>query len=334
MGGEIKDGLPLVSIVTPTLNSEKWIEICINSVLNQNYPKIEHIIIDGDSTDRTLEICHRYSHLIVHSGKDRGQSHAINKGFAMARGEILAWLCADDEYEPGAVSAAVKGIMAGHNVIMGFSRYIDAEGNVVVDHPSNPYPYYEHDMFLQFWKYHPISQPATFWTRNMWEVCGPLREDLYFAMDYDLWLRMSKRCRFQRVNVYTAKYRIHPEAKCFADNYGPRIELIRVSRQYWPSKLKSCFWKLYMAYLLTKGPITQHYADGEALLDETIKCLDSSERVKAVLNFTKAHCKHLATPFLPKYRLTLKRVLKEGIGPAWFWLFGKKTWHTFRRTRK
>ena len=82
-----------MSIVTPVFNGAKWIESCIRSVQNQDYPKIEHIIVDGESTDGTLEICRKYPHLVIHSEKDRGQSHAINKGFTMAQGGILAWLC-------------------------------------------------------------------------------------------------------------------------------------------------------------------------------------------------------------------------------------------------
>jgi glycosyltransferase involved in cell wall biosynthesis len=326
--------LPVVSIVTPVLNCVKWIEHCIKSVMMQDYPKIEHIIVDGGSTDGTLEICQRYPHLIMHSKKDRGQSHAINKGFAMAQGEILAWLCADDEYEPGAVPLAVKNIILGHDVVMGFSRFIDAGGNVIAGHPADVYPYYDNDMFLRFWRYNPISQPATFWTRKMWEMCGPLREKLDFAMDYDLWLRMSNKCRFERIPIYLAKYRIHPEAKCFSDNYRSRIELIRASRQYWPSKWRSAFWKLYLGYIFTKNPITQHYTDGEVWLEKTIKSLDSSKRWRALFLFIKTHYKHFAAPYLPDYKPTFKRVLCEAVGPPWFWRLGKKIWLSFRRKDK
>ncbi len=146
-------GLPLVSIITPVFNGARWIDACIRSVLQQDYPRIEHIIVDGGSADETLEICKKYPHLVIHSKKDRGQSHAINKGFAMAQGSILAWLCADDEYEPGAVSAVVKDIQLGHSVVMGYSRFTDADGNFMSDHPANQYSYYSHYMFLRFWRY-------------------------------------------------------------------------------------------------------------------------------------------------------------------------------------
>ncbi|MFX0199791.1 MAG: glycosyltransferase [Candidatus Hodarchaeota archaeon] len=323
--------LPLVSIVTPVFNGAKWIEPCIKSVLSQDYPKIEHIIVDGGSTDSTVLICQSYPHLIVHSEKDRGQSHAINKGFAMAQGDILAWLCSDDEFEPGAIYSAVRGIMSGHSVVMGFSRFIDAVDRVLGEHPANAYSYYDHAMLVRFWKYNTISQPATFWTRRMWDTCGPLKESLYFAMDYDLWLKMSQRSAFERVNAYTAKYRIHPEAKCFSDNYRPRIELIKVSRQYWPSRWKPGFWKLHLGYLFSRGEITQHFTDGERLLQKSMRCLDDSKRLKAIFLFVKAHYKHFATPFLPNYKLAIKGILKEGVGPAWFWRFGNKIWHFLRK---
>ena len=325
--------LPLVSIVTPVFNCAQWIDSCIQSVLNQNYPKIEHIIIDGGSTDGTLDICKKYPHLEIHTKKDRGQSHAINKGFAMAHGEVLAWLCGDDEYEPNAITIAVQEIIGGRDVVMGYSRFIDAEGNFMAEHPSNIHHNYDHSMLLNFWKYNPISQPATFWRRKIWNTCGPLKENLFFAMDYDLWLRISQKTVFKRIEAYFSKYRIHPKAKCFADNYGSKIELINVSRQYWPAKWNPRFWKLYVSYAVTKSNIAKHFSDGEKLLGETIKCLDGSKRWRALFLFFKAHFLHFATPYLPNYIPVLERILKESIGPGWFWNQVGKAWYYFRRKK-
>ena len=319
--------VPLVSVVTPVYNAELWIERCIQSVREQDYPKIEHIIVDGGSTDRTLDVCRKYPHLVIHSRKDRGQSHAINKGFSMAQGEILAWLCADDEYEPGAIRAAVKGIIAGNDVVMGYSRFVDAGGNYLAEHPSNVHPYYDHDMLLRFWKYGTISQPATLWTRKAWERYGPLRENLQFAMDYDLWLRMSKKTVFSHIDAYVAKYCIHPNAKCFSDNYGSRIELIKVSKAYWPPKWTYGYWQLSVQYILSHGGNTTHYADAEGLLHSAEKNLADNKRIKAIGCFVLAHIRHPAAPLMPGYMITLKKIVAQGIGPRWFWSFSRKSFY-------
>lgn len=235
----------------------------------------------------------------------------------MACGEILAWLCADDEYEVNAVSQAVLETQKGPQFVVGKSRFTDAEGNILFDHQGNSYEFYDHDMLLRFWKYPTISQPATFWRRELWESCGPLRENLYFAMDYDLWLRMSRATRFTRIPAYFARYCIHPDAKCFSDNYGSKIELIKVSRQYWPSKWNPGYWKLYLGYIFSGNGITQHYTDAERLLNGALVHLDKNEQGKAVLSFIEAHIKHLPTPLMPDYPIFLKRVLFEGFCPPW-----------------
>jgi glycosyltransferase involved in cell wall biosynthesis len=250
----------------------------------------------------------------------------------MAQGDILAWLCADDEYEPGAIQKAVKGIIAGNDVVMGYSRFIDAGGNYLSEHPANVHPHYDHDMLLRFWKYGTISQPATFWTKKIWETCGPIKENLYFAMDYDLWLRMSQKTFFSHIDAYVAKYRIHPDAKCFSDNYGSRLELIEVSRNYWPARWKPGYWRLLFHYYFSYGGNTKHYADAEKRLNAAKENLDIHKRIKAILSFSVAHLIHPATPLMPGYKMVLKRILGEGVGPLWFWRFCRKVF--YRLTRK
>ncbi|MBN1277361.1 MAG: hypothetical protein JXA35_07690, partial [Deltaproteobacteria bacterium] len=208
----------------------------------------------------------------------------------------------------------------------------DERGEVILEHPANQHPFYNHRMLTEFWEYTPISQPAVFWKRDLWEACGPLRENLYFAMDYDLWMRMSRKTDFSLVDAYVARYRIHPDAKCFSDNYGSRIELIKVSRQYWPSRLKPRYWSLLFKYLFSKNSITQHYSDGQRYMDAAVNYLNAHKRLRAIACFCKAHFKHFRTPSLPGYRPVLKGVLAKGIGPRWFWRSGRRVFNfVFRR---
>ena len=125
---------PLVSIVTPSYNHGRYIEETIQSVLNQDYPNLEYLVIDGGSSDNTVEILKKYEgRLTWISEKDRGQADAINKGFRMANGEILAWLNSDDTYLPGAVQHSVRYLEAHSEVAMlyGEGYHIDAEGEFI-----------------------------------------------------------------------------------------------------------------------------------------------------------------------------------------------------------
>src|SRR4030095_6506219 len=137
-----QDDRPLVSIITPSFNQARYIEATIQSVLSQDYPRIEYLIVDGGSTDETVEIIKKYEGRLAWSvsEQDQGQTDAINKGFGHTNGQILAWLNSDDTYEPGAVSAAVKYLLDHPDVgmVYGDCNFINEDGRVIGKFGSDP----------------------------------------------------------------------------------------------------------------------------------------------------------------------------------------------------
>jgi Glycosyltransferases involved in cell wall biogenesis len=132
--------LPIVSIVTPSLDQGRFIEETIKSVLEQDYPRLEHIVVDGGSTDETLDVLRRYPHLTWISEPDAGQADAVNKGFGMARGDVFGWLNADDLYLPGAVSVAVQALReTGAGLVHAGWRQIDEHGATIRDIAPVPF---------------------------------------------------------------------------------------------------------------------------------------------------------------------------------------------------
>jgi glycosyltransferase involved in cell wall biosynthesis len=208
---------PKISIITPSFNQAAFIENTINSVLSQNYPKIEYIVLDGGSTDGTIDILHRYDSKIRWiSEKDLGQSNALNKGFRMASGDIFAYLNSDDTYEPGAllkVGEFFKEHAEAHWVT-GKCKIIDKEGFEIRKFVSA----YK-NMWLNIHSYNAllvldyISQPSTFWSREIVNKVGLYDESLYYTMDYDYSLRIGKLFKLNLINDYLANFRIHPAAK-------------------------------------------------------------------------------------------------------------------------
>src|SRR5512139_1414374 len=137
--------LPLVSIITPSYNQARFLETTIRSVLDQDYPNLEYLIVDGGSTDGSREIIQRYSDRLAWwvSERDQGQTDAINKGFARARGEILAWLNSDDTYLPGAIQGAVDFLQdhPGVGMVYGDANLIDEQSNVIGKFPARQTDY-------------------------------------------------------------------------------------------------------------------------------------------------------------------------------------------------
>jgi len=254
--------LPLVSIVTPVSNGEEWVEKCIKSVSTQDYPCIEHIIVGRSFTDETLEFCAGFPNVVLCSSNDMGQVHAINTGFSMAKGDILAWLCPNDQYEPGAISAVVKELLRGHLLVMGRSRFINERDEILFDHPASKYSEYSHEMLLRFWRFPTISQPTVFWRRSLWESSGPLREDLSVASDYDLWLKMSAITKIKMISAYITTCRITSQTEVSQANYAASKEMIKVSIKFWPGWWRITFWRLLISYFLNRHSFGRHHLEG------------------------------------------------------------------------
>lgn len=241
---------PLISIVTPSYNQGPFIEENIQSVLTQDYKNVEHIIIDGASTDSTMAVVKKYPHLRVVSEKDRGHSDAVNKGFKMAKGQIWGFVNADDTLAPGALSRVAKEIdpARGRHVVMGRCQFTDEAGHFIgVEHPSH---FVSHRRMVAVWKGHWVPQPATFWTPEVWERCGPLDVDLHFWIDYDLFCRFSRYYKFHFVDQVLATYRLQQASKTMSKTDADRLEdCIKLSRRYWGCPLKPLYWYLAMSLL-------------------------------------------------------------------------------------
>ncbi len=201
---------PLISIITPSFNCADTIEETIRSVESQTYPYVEHIVIDGGSTDGTVDILKRYPHLVWISEKDEGQADALNKGFRMAKGNVIAWLNADDTYASTEVLQEVMDLFA-HNtnvdLIHGDVIYLDPEGNFIHRHQGKEFNLAE--ALLS----NPINQQATFFRRRVFEKVGFLRTDLDYVMDYEFWLRIGRRCKSLYVPHVWATYCLKPGSK-------------------------------------------------------------------------------------------------------------------------
>ena len=232
--------LPTVSIVTPSFNQARFLEAAIQSALSQDYPRIEYIIVDGGSTDGSLDIIQKYADRLAWwvSEKDRGQTDAINKGFARASGQIFAWINSDDTYEPRAVGQAVRFLLDHPEVGMVYAdcNYINEQGRVI-----GKFPAAQTDLPRLRRGYVHIPQQTMFFRAELWKQVGPLDPSFYFAMDYDLWTRIAARADARsgsgRISASTPRARPSPPTtaagpKCCASTTATAA---RSSRPSWRS---------------------------------------------------------------------------------------------------
>jgi glycosyltransferase involved in cell wall biosynthesis len=243
---------PKISVITPSYNQAQYIEATISSVLGQSYPMLEYLVVDGGSTDGTLDILRRYEERLNWiSEPDEGQAQAINKGFKRSTGEIITWLNSDDLHLPEALHR-VSEFFNQHpeiNVVYGDYHLINSRGQVVLQKQEIPFDY---NILLYGLDY--ISQPTTFFRRTIFEQVGYLDENLHFGLDWEYWLRIASRGgRFAHIPYYLAATRWHTEAKTLVAPPRMYAEHQAIRDRYWQKRrFKSAQLQQLYGYGLNK----------------------------------------------------------------------------------
>jgi len=229
-GYSVSASHPLITVVTPSYNQGGFLEETIHSVLSQDYPAVEYIIIDGGSTDGSVDIIRRYEGRLAYwvSEPDQGQSHALNKGFARAHGEILAWLNADDLYRPHAVQTVADAFSRSPSdgVVTGGWEMITEAGTVARRFPSS------HSSIRGLLLTCDIGQPSTFFRRALFEKVGGLDEGLHYSFDYDLWLRLLSVADLRSVGNVLSAFRLHSSSKTGSQRQAFYRDDLRVIDKY------------------------------------------------------------------------------------------------------
>jgi glycosyltransferase involved in cell wall biosynthesis len=224
-------GWPQVSIVTPSYNQGEVLEETIRSVLLQGYPDLEYVVIDGGSTDESVDIIRQYSPWISWwiSERDRGQTDALNKGFARSHGDIVTWLNSDDLYVPGAVGRAVDACLSHPRagLVYGDCDLIDRQGQI--RKRITPLPFHRADVLRVA---PPITQPASFMRRFAWRRAGPLRTDYEYCMDIDLFVSIAERFDMIYVPDVWARFRLHDTSKTSRGPDPFTREVVRITREH------------------------------------------------------------------------------------------------------
>lgn len=209
----------MISIITPTYNSEKYLEVCIQSIKNQNFKDYEHIIVDGGSSDGTIEIIKKYEgtypmHWI--SEKDEGMYDAISKGFKMAKGNIFCWLNSDDMYMPWTLET-VSAIFKKTNIkwCCGIPAQINEKNQLYI--PVLQFISFPRYCIKKGWmdgrRLGCIQQESSFWTKELYESVGGIDKSYKLAGDYELWVRFAQKTKLYSVNSIFAGFRVHAGQK-------------------------------------------------------------------------------------------------------------------------
>lgn len=223
-----KNNLPKITIVTVTYNSEKYLEETIKSVIQQNYPNLEYIIIDGASTDETINIIKKYEKYLTYwiSEPDGGMYEALQKGFDKSTGDIMSWINSDDMYHPNAFLSVAEIFTNLQKVewLTGANTNFDEKGRTIVTRPS-----YKHNKYSQFlYMAQHIQQESTFWKRSLWEKAGSMLDtSLRYAGDFELWLRFNQHSQVYITNALIGGFRFRKNqlTELYMPQYNQECEL-------------------------------------------------------------------------------------------------------------
>ncbi|MGD1018002.1 MAG: glycosyltransferase family 2 protein [Verrucomicrobiia bacterium] len=220
---------PLVTIVTPSFNQARFLPQTLASIRAQDYPCIEHLVVDGGSTDGSVDILRAAPKIRWTSERDHGQVDALNKGFAMAAGEILGWVNSDDTISPHTVRIAVEALQrTGADVVYGDVGIIDPDGAHIRMFYGIPFDY---RVLLYGINY--IGQQSAFFRRAILDRAGPLRLEYNNAFDYELWLRMARHGRLVYVPELRGQIRVHADAKSIARSSVTHADEEKIRAEYW-----------------------------------------------------------------------------------------------------
>jgi glycosyltransferase involved in cell wall biosynthesis len=261
---------PRISIITPSYNQGEFLEDTILSILNQDYPNLEYFIVDGGSTDNSLEIIKKYENRIDWwvSEPDRGQSHAINKGLARATGDIINWINSDDLLFPGALQRVADCFLRHKgevDLMTGENARISADGKILkISSPASRRAMSLRNLIM------PIGQQSSFFTRRALDLAGPLKEDLHAIMDMDFYERiLGQGGKFARFQGLVGAIRNHPKAKGFAQTelWDRELPQYFQQRRSTPFSQRLAFIRMYVIRVfdrsLIRGFLLTHRHAGE-----------------------------------------------------------------------
>jgi len=260
--------LPLASVLTPSYNQAQWLRDNLHSVAVQTYPNIEHIVIDGGSTDGSVEILTgAWPPVVWESGHDEGQSDAINKAFSRSTGEIIGWLNSDDAYFSRTAIAQAVGVFRKHpevGVVYGHAVLVNGSGTLLYVLWTPPFS----NRLLRSW-YNPICQPTVFVRRSAIGRGFFVDRDFDYMMDRELWLYLSDRTRFHRLDQILAIDRHHPERKSYTRLGVAAHDYELISQRYGVPGPDSSRFLLKIVKLGVRfaglSKITEAARDGDAL---------------------------------------------------------------------